>query len=263
MNAQNQLDARALDELRVAKRLLESPGLAVRIADALGRPIEKSIGMLPEKAHAAIQNAVRLALERAVDVALATMGNAARERSSDGLHHLAGVTSGALGGFFGLPGLAMELPVTTVVMLRSIGDIARSEGHDLGDPATRLACLEVFALGGPSSADDGTESGYFAVRAALTKLFSDAVQHVAQKGVGSRSSPVLVKFMERVATRFGIVVEEKVALEWLPVVGAVSGALVNSVFMGHFQNTARGHFVVRRLEAIHGADTVRRAYDSL
>jgi hypothetical protein len=34
-------------------------------------------------------------------------------------------------------------------MLRSIADIARSEGEDLSDPEAALSCVEVFALGGP------------------------------------------------------------------------------------------------------------------
>jgi hypothetical protein len=33
-------------------------------------------------------------------------------------------------------------------MLRSIADIARSEGEDLADPETALVCAELFALGG-------------------------------------------------------------------------------------------------------------------
>lgn len=40
-------------------------------------------------------------------------------------------TSGAVGGSFGLAALPIELPVSTIIMLRSIGDIARSEGEDL------------------------------------------------------------------------------------------------------------------------------------
>ena len=42
----------------------------------------------------------------------------------------------------------MELPISTVIMLRSMGDIARAEGEDLRDPETALSCLQVFALGG-------------------------------------------------------------------------------------------------------------------
>jgi hypothetical protein len=58
-------------------------------------------------------------------------------------------------------------------------------------------------------------------------------------------------------------VTEKTAAQLVPVIGAAGGALVNTVFIGHYQDMARGHFIVRRLEKIHGADPVREAYDKL
>jgi len=42
----------------------------------------------------------------------------------------------------------VELPISTAMMLRSIADIAHSQGEDLEDMEARLSCLEVFALGG-------------------------------------------------------------------------------------------------------------------
>ncbi len=229
----------------------------------MGRPLEKSIQLLPQGAVQTIHAVVRDAMERALEFALATMGRESPEGSSDSWHKWASATTGAVGGFFGVAGLALELPATTLIMLRSIGDIARSEGHDLADPGTRLACLEVFALGGPSKSDDAVETGYYAVRAVLSKVVSDAARHVAERGVAARGAPVLVRLIETIAARFGVVVQEKVAMELIPVVGAVSGALINTVFMAHFQNTARGHFIVRRLEARHGMEVVRAAYERL
>ena len=73
----------------------------------------------------------------------------------------------------------------------------------------------------------------------------------------------MVRLVEKIATRFGIVVEEKVALGAVPVVSALSGSLINTVFMEHFQNKARGHFIVRRLEQKHGPEVVRAAYAAL
>jgi hypothetical protein len=49
----------------------------------------------------------------------------------------------------------------------------------------------------------------------------------------------------------------------VPIVGAAGGAIVNLVFIDHFQDVGRGHFIVRRLERSYGADEVRRAYDRL
>jgi hypothetical protein len=44
--------------------------------------------------------------------------------------------------------LPIELPVSTIIMLRLIADIARSAGEDLSDPEAALSCVQVFALGG-------------------------------------------------------------------------------------------------------------------
>ena len=60
--------------------------------------------------------------------------------------------------------------------------------------------------------------------------------------------------------RFNTVVGEKIVAQGIPVVGAVGGATVNVLFIDHFQDMARGHFTVRRLERIYGPDEVRTRY---
>jgi hypothetical protein len=47
------------------------------------------------------------------------------------------------------------------------------------------------------------------------------------------------------------------------VVGALGGATVNYVFIEHFQDVARGHFIVRRLERAYGKDVVRTEYERI
>nr|WP_283114711.1 EcsC family protein [Neisseria flavescens] len=39
-----------------------------------------------------------------------------------------------MGGFFGFSAIMVELPVSTTIMMRSILDVARSEGFDITDP---------------------------------------------------------------------------------------------------------------------------------
>ena len=171
--------------------------------------------------------------------------------------------SGAVGGAFGIAALAFELPVSTTIMLRSIADIAKSEGENIQYIDTKLACLTVFALGGRSSKDDATESGYFAVRAAMAGAVTEATKYLAEKGFTKAGAPALVRLVSLISARFGIVVSEKAALQAVPIIGAASGALINTLFIEHFQNMARGHFVVRRLEKIYGAEPVRLAYQQL
>jgi hypothetical protein len=249
-----------LQALAEAVRALERPGFAARLTGIVGKPIELIGKALPAGVSQAISGAVTQGLDAAVAVALRTMSTE-RRSESPALHKVAAAASGAVGGSFGLSALPFELPVSTVIMLRSIADIARHEGEDLRDPETALSCVEVFALGGRDGALDASESGYFAVRGILAKSVSEAARFIAERGIAETGAPVLVRFISQVASRFGAVVTQKVAAQAVPIVGAVGGAAVNYAFVVHFQQLARGHFTVRRLERAYGKEVVRTAYD--
>src|ERR1700751_4231170 len=129
-----------LQALRTAVAALQHPGLAARLAEIAGKPIELLGRALPETASKAVAAATTKALDAALAVALRTMRN--EPKAASGLLHKAlAATSGAVGGSFGLAALPIELPISTIIMLRSIGDIARAEGEDLRDPETALSCL--------------------------------------------------------------------------------------------------------------------------
>ena len=157
--------------------------------------------------------------------------------------------------------VAVKHPAVRFEQLRSIADIARSEGEDLSDPETALACVEVFALGGRPGSADASESGYFTVRGMLAKTVTEAARFVAERGLLKEGAPILLKFVTQVAARFGLVVTQKVAAQALPLVGAIGGAAVNYAFIEHFQDVARGHFTVRRLERLYGKELIRSQYD--
>ncbi|MDD5308325.1 MAG: EcsC family protein [Deltaproteobacteria bacterium] len=252
-----------LNDLGRAKALLENPSFAVKAMNMVGSPIEKGLKLLPANWSEKVQVATRTALDKALHVAIGTMRPSTEIESSDAWHKVAVGLSGALGGAFGLPALVVELPVTTTIMLRSIAEIARSKGEDPRSPETAMACMEVFALGGPTTSDDASESGYFAVRMALAKAVSEAASFIAEKGLVEEGAPVLVRLIASIAARFGVVVGEKAAAQIVPVIGAAGGAAVNVAFMDHFQDMAEGHFTVRHLERKYGAEMVRAAYDRL
>jgi hypothetical protein len=97
----------------------------------------------------------------------------------------------------------------------------------------------------------------------LAKSVSEAARFVAERGLIEEGAPVVVRFITQVASRFGVVLTQKFAAQALPVVGALGGASVNYLFIEHFQETAQGHFTVRRLERGYGKDVVRAEYDRL
>jgi len=253
-------DYQALSE---AMELLEHPGLTAKLSNYIGMPVEKALAMLPENLAKPVTLITREALSKAMDAALLTLPPEPSLPSASMTHKVLAGLSGALGGSFGIASLAVELPVSATLMLRAIAAIAREHGEDLSDPKVKLACMEVFAMGGKSSSDDNTEVGYYAVRAFLSKTVEESAKHVLHKGMVKEGAPALVKFINAVAQRFSVQVSQKFALQSLPAIGAVGGASVNVVFLSHFQNMARAHFTVRRLERIYGSDRIRQVYASL
>ena len=252
-----------LVDLAEAVRLLESCGFAARLTSIFGAQIEAIGRALPAAARSAVAGVTENALRAALRVAIGSLDSRPRGRASNGLHKAAAAASGAIGGAFGVAALAVELPISTTILLRSIAEIAREEGEDLARPEASLACFEVFALGGHSKEDAAIEGGYLAVRAALARSVSESARFILQQGLAGETAPAVVRLISQVAARFGVSVSQKLAAQAVPVLGAIGGAAVNAAFADHFQTMARGHFIVRRLERAHGADAVGFEYRRL
>jgi hypothetical protein len=243
---------------------LEYPSFAGRLSSVVGTPIEMAMKLLPRPWHLGIRRCAEDSIGRALDAAIANTGRKTGGRSDDRRHQMLGMASGAVGGFFGGPALLLELPVTTAIMLVAIVDIARSQGEDIGSLETRMACMEVFALGGRADVDDAAETGYYGLRLALELPIASASRFLSRPGAAAAGDvPVLVNLIRSLAERFGVVLSQKAAAGIVPVIGAAGGAFVNSVFIRHFQDMAHGHFTIRRLERQYNPDLVRSAYQRI
>jgi hypothetical protein len=248
-------------DLKYAKNILENPGLAAKVMNYIGVPIAKGVEMLPKDWSVAISMVTKQSLEKAILLSLSTLGNQTKSVPRDFFHKMMVAATGAAGGALGLPGLAIELPISTCIMLRSIGDIARSHGEQLWTPEAQIACMVVFALGGPSMSDDNTESAYYIIRTALAMSVAEAATFVTEKGFVQEGLPVLLRLINQLALRFEINVTEKLAAQAVPVIGAVGGAVINTMFIDHFQDMAHGHFIIRRLERTYSPEFIRSEYD--
>ena len=252
-----------LNDLRAAKAKLEYPSLVATIADLLGGPIEAGFKRLPKNWNKKVGEITQSALLKGLEFSIFTLGKPETREPQDWLHKLMVMGSGAAGGAVGLASMAVELPFSTCVILRSIADIARSEGHNIASLEVRLECLAVLALGGKNSKDDAAESGYWIVRGALAKSVSEAAAYIAEKGLTEEGAPPLIRLIATIASRFSIVITEEVAAKLVPVVGAFTGGAINYIFMNHFQEMARGHFVVKRLEKKYSMNLVEKTYKDL
>lgn len=256
-------DLRLLEESVV---LLEGNNFVVRVSAYLGNKIETALNKLPAGAVDAINEACSVALNAALTAAGWTTSETNRQASWDKVHKLAAMVSGAGGGFFGYVGASIEIPVTTTIIFRSILDIARSEGADISSIDTRLECVNVFAFGGPSDTDDSAESSYFTTRAGLSIATRRAAARFASaKGQkeAARIASNLSAYLSKIAGRYAPVVSEKFIAEAIPVLGAIGGAVINVAFIDHFQDKARGHFSLLRLEGEYGAKLVRLEYEKI
>ncbi|MGH6818453.1 MAG: EcsC family protein [Methylovirgula sp.] len=250
--------------LRDAVFRLEHISFAARLSQALDKQIGRVGKLLPTEISEVVDQATQAAIKAALEAALRTLGpRSAGERRL--LHKAVATLSGAVGGAFGLASLPVELPFSTVVMLRAIAAIAQAEGEDLTAPETAFACLQVFALGTSRQNTPTLEgaSGYFAVRSILAKSVTEAARFVVERGFAEEGAPVILRLVSQIATRFGVVVSQKVAAQAIPLIGAAGGGAVNYAFIDHFQTIALGHFAVRRLERLYGAEIVKVEYDKL
>lgn len=242
--------------------MIERRHFAGRLANYAGQPMDRLFGMMPKQASAGFNRAIEAAMLRCLELAISSIDLRAKHPPAKHLPSLLAGINGGISGFFGLALLPIELPVTTTLMLRAIADTARHHGEDLSRVEARLACVEVFAIGARSPGRR-MDMGYYASRALLSKLASDASAYLVERGVARASAPAVSGLLTEIASRFGLVVSERFGASALPVLGAFGGATVNFVFMNHFQRVAHGHFTIRRLECAYGPTVVRHHYEAL
>ena len=246
-------------KLLKAIQILEHPSFTAKTTKTVGNVFEKTLSILPWNLSRSITDISHMALQKSLDSALFSLSSNKKIKSSHKTHQALAGFSGAVGGVFGITSLAIELPVSTTIMLRSIAQIAREHGENLNHAETKLACLEVFALG-DNPTDNSAETGYYAIRSLLAKSLSEAATHLSSQGLATKNSPAFVKLLNAIASRFSIPVSEKLAAQSVPAIGAIGGATVNLLFIRYFQDIAHAHFSLRSLERKYSEEFIREQY---
>jgi hypothetical protein len=266
-----------LDVLKQAKTNVLNISWAMRNVNKIGGTLETGMTFVPEKVLVKLQSMTQTALLKIIKANLLTIQKNKSFKKPSKLTYKSIVTgSGALSGFFGATTgfgtaiFASELTLTTKFLMRTIMDIARSEGEDIYTLEGQMACLEVFALGGESKDDDGLETSYYttriAINSALNSVSATGVKvglDTLIKGASTLGSGALSNFISKIATRLSLLISEKFLAQALPIVGAIGGGSLNYVFVDHFQKMATAHFSIKRLERHYGETQVKLAYDTI
>jgi hypothetical protein len=228
-------DFRAI--IKLADSYLAARGTFTSFLESTGRWVEGGLNALPanwrDEVHAKARQALTWAFEQVV-----------RRMDADELHkpssrrryRLLSTTSGLMTGSVGLPGIIADLPTSTLLILLSIADIARSHGYDLRDPAIQAACIEAFMFGGPTDEDNDADLAFWSARAA---------------------SPLMADMLPQVAARLGASWIALLPARAVPVVSSLASAAINWHFAGYFQAMGEVMFGLRPLEEKYGIETVR------
>jgi hypothetical protein len=248
------------DEMERAVHALERASFAIRLAELAGQPVHRLFSSLPTFANRRVNRLVERAILKCLQVAIDSMdGDTPAEPPSTWVPRVIAGVSGGLGGLFGAFALPVELPLTTMIMLRSIAEIAQNHGEDLTQLPSRFACLEVFALGGRRARDNHALT-YYATRTTLARLTREVTSLLVEEGTTEATATLTARAAATISSQFGPAVSERLAATAVPVVGLLTGATVNMVFMDHYQQVARGHFTIRRLERRYGAAEIEALY---
>lgn len=271
MNIFESENSKDLDALKNAVQLLNTPSITSKMASLVGGPIEWGMSKLPKGAKDKVDHAVKAALHKSLDAAVWTMDDTPSTAASTKLHKWGAAATGALGGFFGFSTILLELPVSVTIMMRAVADIARAEGFKLSEFGVQLDCLTVFALDGNSVDGGATDTGFYMSKAALNNLVNltaaelatIAAERTSSSFTAKEGAALIAKFIDAVAARFGVVITEKMAAQIVPVLGAVAGATLNTLFTDHYQDLAQGYFTRKRLALKYGEAEIQVAYNTI
>lgn len=266
------IDPRDLEFLDEACDFLADPGMVAKGLNLIGKPFEKASLLLSNKTKALISKATQKAIQKALLAAVSTLSDEKTEitnaefnsRKSSWLHRGSTILTGAFSGFFGIAALPLELPVTTVLIMRGILDQAKIFGHDPQDAEIQLECLLVFGLGTQGIKDDQMESAYFSTRVLHAEAIKQATQFVAGSSakqlfemIEKGASPALVRFIIQIAKVFEVRVTQKMLGEMVPIAGALGGAALNYAFTDFYCTAAKYHFGIRALEKKYGNEKIQ------
>lgn len=228
--------ARVNELARLAGR---TQGPVISALNGFGGKIEAWARHLPQPARAAMDRLAGDLLTKLYSGA-GTAQKALPDAGRFG-HRLAAAVSGAAGGAAGLASAAVELPATVMVMFSAMQKIAARNGFDPGSDEVRMACIDIFGSGGPTTTDDGVNSTFLGSRLAL-------------------SGTTIHALISRVAPTFSTMLGRQLASKAVPVLGAVAGAGVNFAFTRYYEDIAEVRFGIKRLSADYGEERIHHAF---
>jgi hypothetical protein len=229
-----------LEIMRLAGRYAKANGPVMGLVTRLGGKIEAQLDQLPPGFRQKVEQVTSEALKQSLK--LAGHGRNAPDFGPRAAPALAAL-AGAVGGAGGIATALAELPVTVTMILHSILRAAEAEGFDTHLPEVQAEALRVLSSGGPLAEDDGVNTSFLGARLTL-------------------SGSAVHKILASIVPGFATVLSQKLVAQTIPVLGAVTGAALNTAFLTYYREVAHIRFSLLRLSIQHGAEPVRLAFEA-
>ena len=201
----------------------------MKLAKFAGSKIENVMGNIPDGFEAELQNAIKVALEKAYDASDYISNKSYTPTVPSYFHKIMATVTGMIGGFAGLAGAAVEMPVSITTMFGSFQKIAEEYGFDRSEEETKLECLKVFSMGGPLDEDDSLDLSFASAKLGLSGQAVHAI-------------------IATVSQRFSIMITQKLGASAVPILGALSGGALNYAFISYYEEMAHIRFRLKQLQ---------------
>ncbi|MGI9395021.1 MAG: EcsC family protein [Boseongicola sp.] len=158
------------------------------------------------------------------------------------------VTGGAAAGAFGALGLALDVPATMTLALRTVRLIGISYGFGANSEAERVYILDILQLAGANSIQEKSEAIERLAKERSNFDGTDWQKIVQMTGQSSGS----LAATRRVAATLGVNLSTRKVAQLTPIVGAAVGAGVNAAFLNDVAAAARYAYRERWLQLNEG-----------
>lgn len=158
------------------------------------------------------------------------------------------VAGGGAAGAFGAVGLAVDVPATVALALRTARLVGLCYGFGAATEAERVHILDILQLAGANSEDE-RETALTRLAEGRNAMDQEDWQKIVRLTGQTTGSVAATK---RVATTLGVNLSTRKMAQLAPVLGAAVGAGVNAAFQNDVANAAVFAYRARWLEANEG-----------
>lgn len=253
MNIMSEYEQGQLEEIKKWKD--QKPCVATSALRTVFKPVEWVVNaIVPESAIIGALNATNFVARYMADKGdilseggvsdinqLRTKDLRISDKIADSVHNWAiglATTEGGITGAGGALAMAIDIPTTLTLALRTIHKIGLCYGYSADSESEKQFVLQILSIVGSNSQKEKIESLVFikGIRVALRKKTWKAIQKASVKGAPMEAGIATIR---KLAKQLGLNMTKRKAMQVMPLIGGAVGATINGEFLREIGWAAR------------------------